>query len=124
MTHYARSHARTLHSECALFRHCEEAVRYQLTVDQPSSEQGTDEVEVLFAVCAKLRDTEILLVETPADILRRARRRGGIRILHLNQAIAPAVGKDRSRDIDTIDTETMLFLIQGPLTGNTLDHVR
>src|SRR5688500_11380753 len=88
-------------------RHGWQTARDHGRVNEAGIHQGRDEVLVLLAEGAKLRDAEVFLVEAPAGELRLASWRRGVRVLDLDQAIPPSLRKRRCLHINAVDAEAM-----------------
>jgi hypothetical protein len=93
-----------------LVRYCTKAIDDDFGVNEAGVEQSRYEVLVLLTESAELSDAQVLLVQAPPRVLRHPRRRGGVQVLDLDQAVAPAIGQDSSLLVNAIDTETVLLL--------------
>lgn len=87
-------------------------------VDEAVGQERSNELLILLAECAQLRDAQVLLVEAPAREPRGACRRRSVRVLHLDEPVAPPVRQDRGLQIDAVDAESVKLLEQRELAGD------
>ena len=90
--------------------HGRHSVGDHVAINEACIDQGEDEVPVLLAERAQLRDTEVVLVEAPAG--EDGLASGGCRVgvLHLDEAITPARRKCGGLQVHTVDAEPVHFL--------------
>lgn len=84
--------------------------RNDMAVDELGVEQCCNEVAVLLTEGAQLGDAEICLVEAPAGKEGSAIGCGGVGVLNVDQAVAPAVGQRGGLQVDAVDAEAVQLL--------------
>jgi hypothetical protein len=95
-----------------------------LAVDELITEEGCDEVLVLFPEGAELGDAQIFLVQAPSGVLRFSVRSCRVGVLDYDKPVAPAHWQGRRVKVDAVDAETVEFLEWGEFARDPFDYVR